>query len=152
MLGHTHLATRRLRTYLVLEPTDVAARRLLSSVYRQTGNLVEAGRWSFLCDGEPRADELAAFVRANPSPYLRLKLLNWTAPADKLPDAAARDRFAALQKDSRTLGPPAQWRDAPPKPRKRAVVLPCLFTIVALSAIAALVGIGLWRVLQWALD
>jgi hypothetical protein len=150
-LGHTHLAIRRLRTYLVLQPADTSARRLLSSVYRQTGNLVEAGRWEFLCEGEVHADELAAFVRANPSPFLRLQLLNWTAPTDQLPDAAARARFAALQKEAKSAGPPARWREAPAKPTKRAIVVPCVFTAVALTAIGALVGIGLWRVLEWVL-
>jgi Family of unknown function (DUF6584) len=130
-LGHTHLATQRLRTFLALEPTNIGARRLLTSVYRQTGNLVEAGRWAFLCDAEPRAEELAAFIRANPSPYLRLRLLHWP--------------------DDGRIGPPAQWREAPPRPNTRSAVLPCLFTVISLGVIGALFGLGAIRVLSWIL-
>jgi hypothetical protein len=150
-LGHTHLATQRLRTLIAIEPTNIAARRLLATVYRQTGNLVEAGRWAFLCDAEPRPDELAAFERANPSPFLRLRLLNWPEDGLLLPDDAARERLAALRSEAERVGPPAQWREAPLRPRTRTALLPCLFTVVSLGVISALFGIGAFRLLTWIL-
>ena len=148
-LGHTHMATQRLRTFLALEPTNIAARRLLATVYRQTGNLVEAGRWSFVCDEEPRAEEQAAFIRANPSPYLRLRLLNWPGPLEALPDDAARTRFLALQADAEEAGAPPQWREAPPQTAGRRSLVPCLFTLVSLGVIGALFAIGAYRALSW---
>lgn len=145
--GHTFLATRRLRTYLANEPHNLEARQLLASIYRQTGNLVEAGRWSFLAQ-EVHLAELAAFERANPSPWLRLRLLHFSADPAILPPAA-QDRLRVLTIQAERLGPPAIWRGPtePEEPRPPGSTVPCLFVAIALTVFAALAGIGLYRVI-----
>jgi hypothetical protein len=144
-LGHTYLAIRRLRAYLGGNPHDLAARRLLAAIYRQTGNLVEAGRWGFLTD-EVHPAEMVAFERANPSPWLRLRLLRFTAKPKTLPPAA-QDRLRALTIQAERTGPPAIWHgpDRPEPPRQRRNTVPCLFVAVALTAFAVLAAIGLYR-------
>jgi hypothetical protein len=144
-LGHTYLAIRRLRAYLGSNPNDLAARRLLAAIYRQTGNLVEAGRWGFLTD-EVHPAEVIAFERANPSPWLRLRLLRFDAKPKVLPPAA-RDRLRVLAIQAERTGPPAIWTgpDRPEPPQRRRNALPCLFVVVALTAFAVLAAIGVYR-------
>lgn len=151
--GHTYRATHRLRTYLANDPNHLEIRELLAEVYRQTGNLVEAGRWSYLSD-ELRPEELAAFEHANPSPWLRLRLLHFSADPAILP-AAAQDRLRVLTVQAERLGPPPIWRgpvepdDVPLPPSGTAV--PCLFVAIVLVVFGALVGIGLYRAVMWAI-
>jgi hypothetical protein len=148
--GLTYRATHRLRMYLANDPHNLEIRELLASVYRQTGNTVEAGRWSFLSQ-EVLPEELAAFEKANPSPWLRRRLLHFDEDPEVLPPAA-RDRLRALTLQAERLGPPAIWRgpvepDEPPS----GTALPCLFVAVVLVVFAALVGIGVYRVIMWAI-
>jgi hypothetical protein len=148
-LGHTHLAIRRLRAYLGSNPNDLAARRLLAAVYRQTGNLVEAGRWGYLTD-EVHPAEVIAFERANPSPWLRLRLLRFEGKPKILPPTA-QDRLRVLTVQAERLGPPAIWTgpDRPEPPRRRRNALPCLFVVVALTAFAVLAAIGAYRAVMF---
>ena len=92
--GHTDLAIRRLRGYLATEPNSLEVRRVLAAIYRQTGNYAEAGRWGYLT-ADVRPVELTAFERANPSPFVRLRMLNFTADPRHLPPAA-QDRLRVL--------------------------------------------------------
>jgi hypothetical protein len=149
--GHTYLATRRLRTYLANHPHDLEARELLGEVYRRTGNLVEAGRWSFLAV-ELDPAELAAFERANPSPWLRLRLLHFSVDPAVLPQAA-QDRLRVLTVQAERVGPPPIWRGPvePDEPLRSGPALPCLFVAVVLTAFATLVGIGVYRVVLYLL-
>jgi hypothetical protein len=147
--GLTYRATHRLRSYLANDPHNLEIRELLASIYRQTGNPVEAGRWSFLAE-EVLPDELAAFEKANPSAWLRLRLLHFEADPETLPPAA-RDRLRVLTLQAERLGPPAIWRgpvepDEPPS----GSALPCLFVAIVLVVFAALVGIGAYRAIMWA--
>ena len=146
-LGHTDLAVRRLRAYLAANPHDLAVRGVLAYIYRQTGNLVEAGRWDYLSD-EVHPAEVIAFERANPSPWLRLRLLRFSADPAILPPAA-QDRLRVLTLQADRIGPPALWDGPRPEPRRRRNTFPCLFVIVALSAFVALVAIGVYRVVTW---
>jgi Family of unknown function (DUF6584) len=151
-LGHTYLAIRRLRAYLGSNPNDLAARRLLAAVYRQTGNLVEAGRWGFLTE-EVHPAEVIAFERANPSPWLRLRLLRFEGKPKMLPPAA-QDRLRVLTVQAERVGPPAIWTgpDHPEPRRRQRNALPCLFVVVALSAFAALVAIGVYRAVMFIIN
>ena len=147
--GHTYRAIHRLRTYLAGDPDHLEIRVLLAEIYRQTGNPVEAGRWSYLADVVHPA-ELAAFERANPSPWLRLRLLHLAGdPAVLSPPA--RERLRVLREQAERIGPPPIWRgpvDAEEQPRS-GVTLPCLFVAVVLTAFGALAGIGLYRAVMW---
>src|SRR5262249_2118994 len=79
--------------------------QLLASVYRQTGNLVEAGRWAFLTN-DLRPEELAAFERAHSSAWLRLRMLRWSGDPERLPSAEARNRLIELIASAEAEGPP----------------------------------------------
>jgi hypothetical protein len=94
--------------------------------------------------------ELIAFERANPSPFLRLRLLHLPANPGRLPPVA-RDRLRVLMIQSERVGPPPQWDepDQPEPPRRRRNTLPCLFVVFALSAFTALATIGIYRVVMW---
>jgi hypothetical protein len=147
--GRTHIAIQRLRTLVAIDPDDMEVREALASVYRLTGNLTEAGRWSFLA-AEVIPEEIAAFERANPAPWLRLRLLRYTADPDALP-APARQRLLALAEQAQRTGPPAIWTGPSTvefEPR-RGITLPCLFVTVALTAFAALTAIGVYRAVVW---
>lgn len=146
--GHTHMAVQRLRTLLAVLPDDIEIRELLASIYRQTGNLVEAGRWGFLTQ-EVREAELAAYAKANPDPWQRLRLLHFNGDSVHLSEAAAQ-RLVRLADEAEHSGAPTRWSGSYRAPaKKRGVVVPCLFTIVVLLIAAVLVGIGALKVLSW---
>jgi hypothetical protein len=147
-LGRTHLARQRLRTLLATDPDDLEVRDLLADVYRQTGNLVEAGRWAYLSE-QLRDEEAAAFERAHPTPWLRLRLLRFTGDPHDLP-ATARERLRLLTEQAERLGPPQPWNHvAEAAPAGRGGRLPCLFVAATMLVIAVFVAIGLYRVVQW---
>ena len=150
--GHTDAAVRRLRGYLATEPNQLEVRRVLAAIYRQTGNYVEAGRWGFLT-AEVRPVELTAFERANPSPFVRLRMLHYTADPRHLP-AAAQDRLRVLTLQAERVGPPPGWNRPPPPapeatPKRRGNKIPCLFVVISLTILAALAAIGIYRVVTW---
>jgi hypothetical protein len=143
-LGHTYTAIQRLRTLLAVDPHDLEIHRLLASVYRQVGNLVEAGRWSFLTE-DPRPDELVAFERAHPDPWLRLRLVRWHGDPVMLPTAAARARLSALKEAAEHAGPPDRWNRPDAAIGARSAKVPCLFVAVALVVLASLAAVGVLR-------
>lgn len=146
-VGHTFSATQRLRTLLAVDPDDLEVRRLLAGVYRQTGNLVEAGRWSFLTD-DVRDEELAAFARSHASPWLRLRLLMWSGEQDALPDGARR-RLMSLVDEAEQSGPPARWVGSYRPPEPRGTTIPCLFVTVVLVLFLGLAAVGTVRLAVW---
>jgi hypothetical protein len=150
--GYTYRATHRLRTYLANNPHNLEIRELLADIYRQSGNPVEAGRWSYLAQ-EVRPEELAAFERANPSPWLRLRLLHFSADPAILPPAA-QDRLRILTVQAERIGPPPIWRgpvEPDDRPERSGTALPCLFVAIVLAVVGALVGIGVYRAVMWAI-
>lgn len=147
--GRTHIAIQRLRTLIAIDPDNLEVRETLASVYRLTGNLAEAGRWSFLAD-EVIPEEMAAFERANPTPWLRLRMLRYTGDPRALSEPA-RDRLLRLAELAKRTGPPAIWTGpsaAEFEPR-RGVTIPCLFVLAALTVFVALAAIGAYRSLLW---
>jgi hypothetical protein len=147
--GRTHVAIQRLRTLVAVDPDDLEVREALASVYRLTGNLVEAGRWSFLAT-QVVPEEIAAFERANPTPWLRLRMLRYADDPRRLP-RPARERLLALEEQARLTGPPAIWTGPSTvefEPR-RGITIPCLFVALALAVFGALTAIGLYRSVIW---
>jgi hypothetical protein len=153
--GHTYLATQRLRTLVAIQPDDLEVRELLATVYRQTGNLAESGRWAFLT-GEVTAAELAAFEHANPDPWLRLRMLRWSGDVAALPTDEIRTRLRALAEAARRAGPPSTYA-GPLSPALRhrrlfrGTTVPCLFVLVVLVGLGSLATIGFLRALEWIL-
>jgi hypothetical protein len=145
------MAIQRLRTLLATLPDDVEVRSLLASVYRQTRNLVEAGRWGFLTD-DVRPIELVAYAKANPDPWQRLRLLQFSGDPVGLPDAAA-ERLVDLADEAQRSGPPTQWAgDYRAPTRSRGATWPCLFTTIVLSVVTVLAAFGALRILDWIID
>lgn len=100
--GHSHVAIQRLTTLVQESPADLDLRRRLAAVHLATGNLVEAGRWSYLDEGRD-ADAVAAFERAHRDPRDRLHVLRW--PEDRYDEAPdpARTRLRALRSAPRRV-------------------------------------------------
>jgi hypothetical protein len=152
-LGHTHTATQRLRTLVTVHPDDLELRQMLAGVYRQTGNLAESGRWAFL-SADLTAAEHAAFERANPDPWLRLRMLRWPGDESTLPTEDARERLRALITAAERTGPPTAhqgpWSRRSSRPRfGHGSAVPCLFVLVVLVGLGSLAAIGFLRALNW---
>jgi hypothetical protein len=152
-LGHTYTATQRLRTLIAIHPDDLELRQRLATVYRQTGNLVEAGRWAFLATDLSHA-ELVAFERANPDPWLRLRMLRWESDLADLPDESTRARLRELAAAAAQAGPPSTYGGplGASRPRRRLAessAIPCLFVLVVLGVLGLLAAIGAVRILAW---
>lgn len=151
-LGHTFLATQRLRTLVAIDPDDPDLRQMLASVYRQTGNLAESGRWAFL-SGDVTEAELAAFERTNPDPWLRRRMLRWDGEEKLLPDPAARARLRELDQAAAAAGPPSGYRGPVRAGRRRldgrGITIPCLFVLIALGGLGLLAVIGTFRIIGW---
>jgi hypothetical protein len=149
--GHTYLATQRLRTLVASHPDDLEIYRLLAAVYRQTGNLAEAGRWGFLTD-EVRPDELAAFARVHADPWSRVRLLRWTGDPATLAGPIQR-RLGDLLAEAEGSGPPEIWVGSYRAPAKtQGSLVPCLYTAIALGIVIVLAGIGAIRAIAWIVD
>ena len=93
--GHHQAAVRRLQTLAAVDPTDREVYDLLVQIHRDRGDLVGAGRWGFLTDAAT-PDEICAFERAHPSPWVRLRLLRWFGDPDDVENLAGRTRLTAL--------------------------------------------------------
>jgi hypothetical protein len=155
-LGHTYTATQRLRTLIAIHPDDLELRQRLATVYRQTGNLAEAGRWAFFSNDLSHA-ELAAFERANPDPWLRWRMLRWDSDAANLPDEPARARLRELAAAATQAGPPSTYGGPLGGSRRRrrladSSAIPCLFVLVVLGVLGSLAAIGLVRILTWVIS
>ncbi|MBN1171315.1 MAG: hypothetical protein JXA67_04000, partial [Micromonosporaceae bacterium] len=96
--GHPRAAARRLRTMLARDPNNIEIYRLLASIHRLLGDPAEAGRWGFLTDDVTEV-EIAAFERAHPQAWIRLRLLGWSGDPAKLPSDACRARLAVLSRE-----------------------------------------------------
>jgi hypothetical protein len=146
--GHTHCATQRLRALVAAVPNDVEVYQRLAEVYRQTGNLAEAGRWGFVT-ADVTELELAAFEQAHPSPWLRLRMLRWTADADHAPDPDARKRISALVAQAREAGPPERYHGVLYNGDQTGSTMPGIFVATVLVLFAVLGGLGLFRIAYW---
>ena len=126
--GHTFLAIQRLTTLVQQDPRDHELRRRLAAVHLQTGNWVEAGRWSYL---EEIRDERAvrAFEKAFGDPRARLLALRW-------PDEFTSGSSAPIRDLSRSR-----------RPRRRGDLLFALFTVANLAVWA----VGIVSLVRWLL-
>lgn len=146
--GHTHIAIQRLRTLLATLPDDMEVRSLLASVYRQTGNPVEAGRWGFLTE-DVRESELVAYAKANPDPWQQLRLLHYSGDPAALSDQAA-GRLVELAQEAQESGPPTQWSGGYRAPvENHSSTWPCLFTALVFLVVSVLAGFGAIRIIDW---
>lgn len=150
--GHYHPAMQRLASLTAAHPDDLELRARRAALYRQVGNVVDAGRWGFLSD-DATTPEIAAFERAHPSAWRRLRLLRVNADtADHLgPVAGARLARLIEQAGAEGLGR-VTWTENGPEPAPPgfwSVTFPCLVaTAFGVSAVGLAV-IGLVTVIRW---
>ncbi|MEU8078183.1 DUF6584 family protein [Catellatospora citrea] len=137
--GHTYPAIQRMHSLVAAHPTDLDLRRRLAAIYRATGNLVEAGRWSYL-DDTAEAVELEAFETRYPA-HRRLEALRWPTGAPA-PTDISRVRLAPL------LAAAASARSPKPAAR-RGSRLQTAAAVAALCALSTLVVIGARTALDW---
>ncbi|WP_155388671.1 DUF6584 family protein [Catellatospora paridis] len=137
--GHTYPAIQRMHSLVAAHPTDLDLRRRLAAIYRATGNVVEAGRWSYLDEAAEPA-ELEAFEGRYPT-HRRLDALRWPigAPA---PTDLSRVRLAPL------LAAAASAPSSKPNTH-RGSRLWTAAAVAALVALSALVVVGARTALDW---
>lgn len=136
--GHTHPAKQRLHSLIAAHPNDLDLRRQLADVYRKTGDLVEAGRWSYLEESSDPV-EILAFERAYPSPASRRAALRW--PAEALaPTDWVRRKLAEL--------PPAPATQTPSAPRMRMVFQLSWARLTAAAVLGGLAIVGVYAIAE----
>ncbi|TCB90076.1 hypothetical protein E0H26_27730 [Micromonospora zingiberis] len=150
--GHYHPAMQRLASLTAAYPDDLDLRARRAALYRQVGNMVEAGRWGFLTE-DAAPEEIAAFERARPAAWARLLMLEVKADtADNL-GPAAKDRLTRLIERAGQEGPArVAWTDAGPRPEISGFWrngFPCLLAAAIGLSIAALAVVGLITVIRW---
>jgi hypothetical protein len=96
--GRNRSALNRLRRLAAAHPGDSQVYALLTRLYREAGDLAEAGRWGFLSD-EVTPAELAAFEQAHPRASVRLRLISSLIHAQKI-SPTARQRLWRLNVDA----------------------------------------------------
>jgi hypothetical protein len=148
--GRTHSAIQRLRSLLAADPGDPVVRSRLAAAYRSSGNLVEAGRWAYLTE-DLIPEEEAAFLRAYPSPWLRLRVLRFVGSPDSLGPQAG-ERLRRLVVSAHLTGPPRTPGAVPPfgeVDQRHGTLVPCLFVVVTMLVATALAVIGAVRLWDW---
>ncbi|MCO1594228.1 hypothetical protein M8C17_03540 [Micromonospora sp. RHAY321] len=150
--GHVHPAMQRLASLTAAYPDDLDLRARRAALYRQVGNLAEAGRWGFLGE-DATAEEIGAFERAHPDAWRRLLVLKVDAdPTDRL-GPVARARFGRLVEQAGREDRVA-WTEAGPRPESPdgwRDALPCLVAALIGLVVLALAVLGLVTVIRWAL-
>jgi hypothetical protein len=134
--GYTAPAIQRLSSLVAAHPTDLDLRQRLAAAHRQVGNLVEAGRWSYLSSAaDPR--ETTAFERAYPVPARRLRALRW-------PERGyAATEFARTRLTGLSAGLPAT---SAPRPSRRRLAAWVAFAVALPFAVLGLVTVAQWLV------
>ncbi|MEV4538523.1 DUF6584 family protein [Asanoa sp. NPDC049518] len=151
--GHTHAALQRLASLTAAYPDDLEVRSARAAVCRQVGNLTEAGRWGFLTESTDD-QEIAAFERAYPAAWTRLRALRLVAdPTDRL-GPAARARLSRLIARAAGEPPgPVVWTASGPVPHDppapRLDVLWALAIAVPVIVLCGLAGLGLVTAVRW---
>ncbi len=136
--GHTHPAKQRLHSLIAAHPTDLDLRRQLADVYRSTGDLVEAGRWSYL-DEDADPAEVQAFEAAYHAPASRRIALRW--PANALaPTDFVRRRLAEL--------PPLSEVQAAPSLRTRLKIRLSWARLSGAGVLCGLAGVGVYAIVE----
>ncbi len=151
--GHSHPAMQRLASLTAAYPDDLDVRAARAALYRQVGNVVEAGRWGFLTE-DASGSELAAFDRAYPAAWARLRALRLVAdPTDRI-GPAARARLNRLTTQAAGEPPgPVVWTAAGPAPADPAQPRRDAWWALAVAApifvLCGLAGLGLVTALRW---
>jgi hypothetical protein len=121
--GHTFPAQQRLHTLIRERPLDLDLRSRLGEVHLRTGNLVEAGRWSYL-DADPDPAAVRAFEKAYSHPRARWEALHWPEGPEAADAEHARKRLDVLALQARSATPRLPQRDRRVEDRRRESTAP----------------------------
>ena len=150
-VGDVAMARTRLSSLVRSLPQRLDARERLADVCRLSGDLVEAGRWSYLSKHRDEA-EVAAFERAcGKDPVRIMRALRWRSSEEAATTEVARQRLLDVRaraeaKAGRTLDWSDKGREAGDPWWKDAFGVGCL---VASLALFTLVVIGAVTVVGW---
>ena len=149
--GDVTMARTRLRSLVESVPHRLDARERLADVYRLDGNLVEAGRWSYL--SEPRDPvEVTAFERAcGRDPVRIMRGLRWRGPEAAAATESAQQRLLDVRtRAEAAAGKTLDWSARGHDVRKsRWETVSGIGCMVAGLTLVALVVIGATTVLRW---
>lgn len=150
--GDVTMARTRLLSLLQSKPHLLEARARLAEIYRLDGNLVEAGRWSYLSEQRDEA-EVTAFERAcGRNPVRIMRALRWRVHEDAAATETARERLIDIRaraeaKAGKELDWSSRGRGAePPWWKEGAPVIGCFVVGVLLLALTV---IGAATVVGW---
>lgn len=150
-VGDVTMARTRLTSLVHSLPHRLDARERLADVYRLDGDLVEAGRWSYL--GEHRDErEVTAFERAcGRNPVRIMRALRWRSSEEAATTEVARQRLLDVKELAEArAGRTLEWSDGGREVGdpwwQDVVAVGCLLTGVVLLA---LVVIGAATVVGW---
>lgn len=159
--GDTAKARQRLTSLFAAFPGRLDVREHLARVCRLQGDLVQAGRWSYL--SEERIDaKVARFEKATRNPIDRMRALQWPSGPEQAPTAVARLRLATLLEQARAqtrdrglryenlAGP--SWR--PPRTTRERVSGAAAMAVLVAVLLLFVVGVvnGAVTVLSWLLQ
>ncbi|MFF3064900.1 DUF6584 family protein [Oerskovia sp. NPDC057915] len=150
-VGDAAMARTRLTSLVRSLPHRLDARERLADVCRLDGDLVEAGRWSYLAERRDER-EMAAFERAcGNDPVRIMRALRWRAAEQYATSDVARQRLLDVRgraeaKAGRTLDWSDRGREVGDPWWHDAFAVGCLVTGVVLLA---LVVIGAGTVIGW---
>ncbi|MEV7963580.1 DUF6584 family protein [Oerskovia paurometabola] len=150
-VGDVTMARTRLSSLVRSLPHRLDARERLAAVCRLDGDLVEAGRWSYLTEQRDER-EVAAFERAcGKDPVRIMRALRWSCSEEAATTEVARQRLLDVRgraeaRAGRTLDWSDKGREVGDPWWEDALAVGCLVTGVVLLA---LVVIGAVTVVRW---
>ena len=153
--GQVGRARQRLRGLVASFPDRLELRTMLAETYREEGQVVQAGRWSYL-DEDADPVEVQAFLAAFPDPVQRMRKIRWSDAVDvgtAGPFAAARltELRAAAE---RATGGPVSWQEPRLRPGEhqestgeRLVLAGCGLVVLVVLALAVVGAVVVVRAL-----
>jgi len=157
--GDLVMACRRLQGLVGSFPHRLDLRERLAQVYRQRGDQVRAGRWSYLAEQRVPV-EVAAFEKSARRPVQRMRALAWVTAPETASTAVARQRLADLLEVARINNRDQgltyeELRSATSTTTDRATLTGRIFvamviTVLCVACVLTLVGLlyGAWVVLS----
>jgi hypothetical protein len=156
--GDTAMARRRLTSLVGAFPERLDVREHLARVCRMQGDLVQAGRWSYLAD-ERDPIEVATFEKATRRSVKRMRALQWPSAPERASTAVARERLSGLLEQAReqtgkrdlryeTLSA-RDWQ--PPRSKRERLGEAVALTIAAVVLVLFVIGVldGIATAVSW---
>lgn len=120
------MARQRLRGLVTSFPSRLDVRERLAQTYRASGDLAQAGRWSYLSRNRVVIEQLAFKTRYDDDPLRMMIAVAWRGTEQDASTEVARNQLADLRAAAeRQTGGPVAWDKlqyrVPPWPRRERV-------------------------------